>query len=210
MAPSGAGTGPGGTVRAVTELTLADGTHVEVRAVEPSDRTLLEAVLEGLSPESRYRRFLTGLDRLSPSQLTRLTTLDHDRQEALVAIDAATGEPIAIARYAAIVDEPEVAELAVAVCDRWQRRGVGGLLLERLARCADEHGITRFRGLMLADNTPMQRLMTSVGPEISRALHHGTVEVVVGVGWDRGQGDNARDSSGARGMRVWPHTSSGA
>ena len=185
-------------MRAVTELTLGDGARVEVRAVEPSDRTLLEEVLEGMSPESRYRRFLTIMDRLSPSQLTRLTTVDHDRQEALVAIDAATGEAIGVARYAAMADEPETAELAVAVRDEWQRRGVGILLLNRLSQCAGEHGITRFRGLMLADNTPMQRLMTSVGPVISRAVHQGTFEVVMGVGWDGRQSGEFDGSSSAR------------
>ncbi len=60
-------------MRAVTELTLEDGARVEVRAVEPSDRTLIEEVLEGMSPESRYRRFLTAH---GPSQPERAHPAD--------------------------------------------------------------------------------------------------------------------------------------
>ena len=78
-----------------------------------------------MSPDSRYRRFLTLMERLDARQLRYLTTLDHDRQEALVAIDAATGEAVAVARYAAIADDDQTAEIAVAVSDPWQRRGLG-------------------------------------------------------------------------------------
>jgi GNAT superfamily N-acetyltransferase len=179
-------------VPAATYVTLADGARVEVRAVEPTDTSLLEEVLEHLSPGSRYRRFLTHMERLSPRQLRELTTLDHDRQEALVAIDAATGEAVAVARYAALAGDARTAEIAVAASDPWQRRGLGTVLLNRLSGRARDHGITRFSGLMLTDNTAMQKLMTSIGPVISRTEHGGTVELVVGAGQEGSGGVSSR------------------
>jgi GNAT superfamily N-acetyltransferase len=169
-------------VPATTYVTLADGARVEVRAVDPTDTSLLEQLLDHLSPDSRYRRFLTHMERLSARQLRDLTTLDHDRQEALVAIDATTGEAVAVARYVQLAGEARTAEIAVAVSDPWQRRGLGTVLLNRLAAHARNHGITRFSGLILTDNTTMQKLMTSIGPVISRTEHGGTVELVVGAG----------------------------
>lgn len=76
------------------------------------------------------------MERFNSRQLRNLTMLDHDRQEALVAADAATGEAVAVARYAAIADDPRTAEIAVAVSDPWQRRGLGTVLLNRLAERA--------------------------------------------------------------------------
>ena len=51
-----------------------------------------------------------------------------------------------------------------------------------------DHAIRRFSGLMLADNTAIQKLMTSIGPVISRTAHGATVELVVSAGWE-GRGD---------------------
>ena len=170
----------------MTSVTLADGARLEIRAVGPTDTTLLEELLARLSPESRYRRFLTHMERLSASQLRYLTTLDHDRQEALVAIDAATREPVAVARYAAIADHPRTAEIAVAVSDAWQRRGVGRILLGHLATRAGELGIRCFSGLMFSDNTAMMKLMRSIGPVVSRTEHGDSIELVVRVGLQTG------------------------
>ena len=169
-------------------MTLADGARLEIRAVEPTDTTLLEELLVRLGPESRYRRFLTHMERLSASQLRYLTTLDHDRHEALVAIDAATREPVAVARFAAIADHPRTAEIAVAVSDAWQRRGVGRMLLERLAARAGELGIRCFSGLMLPDHTAMMKLMGTIGPVVSRTEHGDSIELLVRVELQTGGG----------------------
>ena len=162
-------------------LTLNDGARLHVRALEPGDSTLIEEAVEHLSPRSRYRRFLAPIDHLSARQLTYLTTVDHDHHEALVAIDPATGDAVAVARYVATDGDPSTAEIAVTVDDRWQGRGLGTALLRRLAQRAGEHGIRRFTGLILSENTPMLKLMAALGPVISRTDRRGTVELVVGL-----------------------------
>jgi hypothetical protein len=78
---------------------LADGTELLVRQLRPSDKRLLAEGFERLSPESRYRRFFRPLDRLSKRDLAYLTEIDHCDHEALAAIDAETGELVAVARY---------------------------------------------------------------------------------------------------------------
>jgi GNAT superfamily N-acetyltransferase len=65
----------------------------------------------------------------------------HD-QEALLAIGDRTGTCAGVARFVRV--GAEVAEPAVGVADRWQRRGLGTELVERLAECARTEGITRF------------------------------------------------------------------
>ena len=55
-----------------------------------------------------------------------------------MAIDAATGEGVGVARYVRVPDDHARAEVACTVVDPWQHRGVGSALAERLATRAAE------------------------------------------------------------------------
>ena len=111
---------------------------IEIRPIEASDRAVLAAGLARMSPESRYRRFLSPTANLTENELRYLTEVDHHDHEALVAVEPGTAEGIGVARYVRLEDRPEVAELAVAVVDDKQGQGVGSLLLQRLAAVARE------------------------------------------------------------------------
>lgn len=57
-----------------------------VRPVHPNDAQMLQALVQGLSPESRWFRFVSRFHELPPSMLSRFTLIDYDREMALVAI----------------------------------------------------------------------------------------------------------------------------
>jgi len=113
---------------------------------------------------------------LSDQQLDYLTQVDHRDHEALVAIEESSGEGIGVARFVRI--DARTAEPAIAVIDPWQRRGVGGHLLDALAQRAREEGIRRFIAPVLAENTAaiaaLQRLgatdLEPLGPEIELTI----------------------------------------
>ena len=169
---------------ATEPIVLRDGTRMLVDPLGVEDRDELREGIDHLSAESRYRRFFTPLTHVSDQQLTYLTTLDHDAHEALTAVDPATGHGIAVARYVIVSDAPKTAEVALAVSDEWQGRGVGGAILRRLATVAAERGIARFTGMMLAGNTAMIRLLRSLGPVVSDRHEGGTVELVIALSSD--------------------------
>lgn len=123
---------------------------VRFRTLGPPDAGLLDSVLAGLSPRSRYTRFHGPKPRLSGSERAYLSGTDARDHLALVALDAA-GEPLGIARSVRLRDDPEAAEIAAEVVDAWQRHGLGTALLGRLARRAAAVGIARFRATVLAD-----------------------------------------------------------
>jgi protein lysine acetyltransferase len=50
--------------------------------------------------------------------------------------------------------DPRVAEVAVAVVDSWQGRGLGTALLDAIAARAREEGVERFTASVLANNSP--------------------------------------------------------
>jgi ribosomal protein S18 acetylase RimI-like enzyme len=49
-------------------------------------------------------------------------------------------------------EDPEAAEVAVAVVDDWHRRGVAGALLAELSARAQHEGFRRFVAVVRADN----------------------------------------------------------
>lgn len=161
---------------------LADGTLVHVRPVRASDEAEFIRGFAALSPESRYRRFLDSMQKLTAEQVNYLIHVDGIEHVAwIVSFDDEDGveRGAAIARSIREHDEPTVAEFAIAVADAWQGRGVGRLLTETLARAVWDAGVRRWRATMLANNTPVQRCLARVAVEETRRIEdRGSAEIV--------------------------------
>jgi GNAT superfamily N-acetyltransferase len=156
-----------------------DTRQVEIRPIEADDKEALARGFDRLSEHSRYRRFLSPRGPLTEAELRYLTEVDHRDHEALVAVDPDTGDGVGVARFVRSADARSVAELAVAVVDDWQRRGIGSLLAAELARRAREEGITCFTALALAENDAMLGILQELGQVRSGSPQLGTVELAV-------------------------------
>ena len=167
------------------EATLRDGSTAHLRTVEPEDREALAAGFAQLSDESRYRRFLTPVPELTATQLTYLTEIDHHDHEAILARSPG-GEPMGVARFVRTDPESDSAEVAVTVVDRWQGRGLGTVLLERLAERAREEGVARFTATALASNEDMIDLLQALGETVAEPPSGGVVEMRVELPADTG------------------------
>jgi GNAT superfamily N-acetyltransferase len=141
---------------------LPDGGVIHVRPIEPEDKGLLRAGFERLSPESRYRRFLHSVKHLTDADLAYVTEVNHDDHEALVAVDPHGTELVGVARYVRL-EKPATAEVAIAVLDDWQGRGVGTLLMHELTNRARAAGVRRFAATCLADNATVIDLLRRLG-----------------------------------------------
>jgi GNAT superfamily N-acetyltransferase len=152
---------------------------VEIRPIEPDDKRALRDGFERLSERSRYRRFLAPHGTLSTEELRYFTEVDHHDHEALVAIDPVSGEGVGVARYVRSREDPARAEMAVAVLDDWQGKGVGSRLVMELAKRARREGITGFTALLLAQNNEMLGLLRELGDVHVLETDLGTVNVTV-------------------------------
>ncbi|NIA23968.1 MAG: GNAT family N-acetyltransferase [Gammaproteobacteria bacterium] len=157
------------------DVRLRDETPVRIRPIIPEDGPRLAEGLKELSPRSRYLRFLRSVDTLSNQELTYLTNVDYDTHFAWVAFDVSTPQPrgIGVGRYAQF--EPGAAEAAVVVLDRYQHRGLGGILLRLVAETASEHGIRRFRAWVSPQNAVVMQALEQW--DIDRRLEEGAVVV---------------------------------
>ncbi|MDQ1521175.1 MAG: hypothetical protein QOI55_2248 [Actinomycetota bacterium] len=162
--------------RVAKTMYLADGTAVVVRPICEADTERLSRMFDRLSPTTVYRRFFSPITRPRQSVLHHLATVDHDRREALVALDG--DEIVGVARYDT-GRTGDQAEIAITVEDAWQRRGLGSLLLRRLTKRARERGLEQFFASMLPDNRPALSLLHHLVPEARVALDGGTYEATV-------------------------------
>ena len=64
--------------------------------------------------------------------------------------------------------DTSTAEIATIVEDTWQRRGLGGRLLEHLVELARRQGFDTIVALVLASNTGMMRLLERLDVEWTR------------------------------------------
>ena len=156
---------------------LRDGATILIRPIEPDDKSAIVSGFETLSPESRYRRFFSPLHRLTDRDLAYLTEVDHHDHEALIAQDE-HGETLGVARYVRAAD-PQRAEVAVAVVDAWQGRGVGTALLTRLVDRAREEGVRIFTATILTENRDALGLMRSIGDTHRMGPPSTTVELEI-------------------------------
>jgi GNAT superfamily N-acetyltransferase len=156
-----------------------DSMRLEIRPIEAGDKADLASAVQQSSGEAVYRRFLGPHGPLTTAELRYLTELDHHDHEAVVAVDPESGRSVGVARYIRDREHRESAEIAVAVLESWQGRGVGKALMHGLADRAREEGVTRFTALMLAHNRAMRQLLADLGSPRVLSTGAGAVELAV-------------------------------
>jgi protein lysine acetyltransferase len=155
--------------RRSADVTLVDGTRLLLRPIVPTDADALREAFDRLSPLSRYRRFFTPVTHLTDAMVATLTEVDYVDRFAWVAFacEAERTHLVGVARYIRLED-PATAEVAVAVVDPYQGRGIGTLLLDALVLEALRSGIRTFHGSMLAENRPMRSVLQGAEARFSR------------------------------------------
>jgi RimJ/RimL family protein N-acetyltransferase len=135
-----------------SDVVLRDGTTVDIRSIEPGDRTNLASFHEALSVETIRTRFLGNHPHLGDEELEHFVTVDHENREALIALDG--DDIVGVGRYERLPDSRD-AEVAFAVTDDRQRGGLAPILLRLLATRARDMGIEHFVAETLESNRPM-------------------------------------------------------
>jgi GNAT superfamily N-acetyltransferase len=160
--------------------------QLRVRPLDPvTDGPRLLAMCPYVSPQSLYQRFFTSFHRLPAPLLALLLDVDHDKREALVALDG--DEVVAVARYASTIGRAHEADVSILVVDRWQRHGVAARLLQLLDERASAHGIETFTATVLLENRQARGLVAGVWPGASAHYVDGasTYRFPVGAGGSR-------------------------
>jgi acetyltransferase len=155
------------------EWPMKGGDLYTIRPIRPDDADMLQALVRGLSEESRYFRFASAMPELPARMLARYTLIDYDREMALVAVhkerhaDDGGGVSereriIGVSRYITNPDQTSC-EFSLVVADDFKGQGLGSRLMLSIIDAARAKGLAEIVGLILANNTNMLRLMASLG-----------------------------------------------
>jgi len=160
------------------EVTLKDGSTVQIRPITPSDKEALHRFHAGLSPTSRYYRFFNHHPTLSDKEAEHFTSPDQNTRVALVA--TTSDRLVAVARFERPPHQP-TADLAFVVTDEFQRLGLGTVLLNKLIAAARLRGIQSLHATTLADNRSMLVLLHSCSHPVTSRFEGGVIELQVDI-----------------------------
>jgi acyl-CoA synthetase (NDP forming)/RimJ/RimL family protein N-acetyltransferase len=155
------------------DVLLKDGRVAQLRPILEDDAERLVEFYARVSEQSKYFRFFAPYPTLSAKDVTRFTTVDHDRRVAFVV--TLHSRIIGIGRYDAVTDDE--AEVAFLVEDAQQGRGVGQLLLEHLAQAGRERGIRTFVADVLPSNSRMQQIFREMGYQVDGMVDGGVTRL---------------------------------
>jgi ribosomal protein S18 acetylase RimI-like enzyme len=145
------------------ELVLHHQDVVRVRPLRPTDRAIYERAVMDLSPRSRYLRFFAPIPRLSEPMLDKMTQTDERQHVAYVALTPDESSAVGVVRYVVNANDPNTGEVAIAVADDWQRRGLGRQLLGQTVEHARLAGLGSLTATTLRENDGAAGLLRASG-----------------------------------------------
>jgi acetyl coenzyme A synthetase (ADP forming)-like protein len=164
-------------MKVVRDVILRDGTTLRLRAPQERDREGLVAFFSGLGPESLRRRFhaMPAVDATLVEPFLAPDWVEHGDLVAALLL----GENERIVAHAgwARLRDPKRAEVAFAVANDMQGRGVATRLLEQLAETAADAGVAEFVAEVLPENAAMLSVFRDAGFAVGRTLGEGEIEI---------------------------------
>ncbi|MQA04561.1 MAG: GNAT family N-acetyltransferase [Streptosporangiales bacterium] len=156
------------------DVLLRHGAIASVRLVRETDRDALIELHRSLSDQSRYLRFFSLGEHSAVDFVDRLIA-GTARQQAVAFVVSLHDRVVGLGNCTSIDDK--TAEVAFAVADDMHGQGIGTLLLERLAECAERSGVTELVANVLADNRAMIDVIKASGFSTTTVRDYDTVEL---------------------------------
>ncbi len=150
-----------GMPRYTVKTTICDALPVYVRKLSPHDKEFIRLGFESLSFRSKCLRFISPPKKLSEKWIHYLTNIDQINHVALIAFGVIKKQKVGIgvARYVRLQEDPQIAEIAITIHDKFHNQGIGTLLLSLLIKHALQNNIHTLRGYVLKDNNPMLHIL---------------------------------------------------
>jgi GNAT superfamily N-acetyltransferase len=154
--------------------------QVSIRAARPDDRERIVTAFRGLERGSVYRRFFFHKKELKEEELRRVTEIDGASAAVLVAT-VGSGDREIIVGLGEYMRSGAAADIAFAVEEDFQDRGIASRLLQQLANIARANGILQFEADVLAENAPMLAVLRKSGLRMQTSAGQGVVHATLSL-----------------------------
>lgn len=160
------------------DATIRNGAQVYIRPMRPEDEEKLLAFFRALSSESRWRRFFAPVkDFTLVNEAHKESEIDCDKRFGLLAIITEGDEERVVGQAIYFRLSDTHADAAFTVADDYQGRGLGTLLLLRLAEFAVTRGIRVFEADVMADNQVMIDVFRNAGFNVTTKMETGVIHL---------------------------------
>jgi acyl-CoA hydrolase/ribosomal protein S18 acetylase RimI-like enzyme len=160
--------------------TTPKGLPLFLRPVKISDEPLIKDFFYSLSDQSLYRRFISYRQDMPHERLQEFVIIDYTKEMLILAClkEDEREKVVGIGQYF-IHPNAHRAEIALAVRDEYQGRGIGWELLSYLTYLAKREGLLGFTAEVLMENRPMLHLFDKMGFDIKRRIEERVYEMEI-------------------------------
>ena len=159
------------------DVVLKDGSTVIFRPSNEADVQPVRDFFQSLSRESQYERFF-GLPHLDDQ---RIRSLIAETKDSCVLLACCGPRIVGVAGFYRNESSPHRAEVAFAIADALQGRGLGTRFLERLAEHARTRNISWFDADVLSGNRKMLEVFGESGFALRSTIESGVTHVVLSL-----------------------------
>ncbi len=160
---------------------LRDGAPLEIRALRPGDRAAMLESIGRFSNAALYRRFFAPKRNFTEREVDFFLNVDFKSHVALVAVLSEGGREIIVGGSRYVVCRPGCAEVAFAVDDPHQKRGIATHLISHLIGIARSAALREFIAEVLAENVPMLKVFERCGLAMTARQERGIVHVTLAL-----------------------------
>lgn len=160
---------------------LRDGASLEIRALRPDDRAAMLESIGRFSNEALHRRFFAPKRNFSEREIDFFLNIDFESHVALVAVLNEGGRPLIVGGSRYVVCRPGCAEIAFAVDDPHQKRGIAAFLIVHLIKIARAAALSEFVAEVLPENVPMLKVFERCGLAMTTRRDRGIVHVTLAL-----------------------------
>jgi len=163
-----------------TYRTTKTGLEIFLRPVKISDEPLLKDFFYDLSDQSLYRRFMSPRKDVPHRHLQDHIIIDYTQQMAVLAtVNPNEKEEIVGLGQYSVIPSKHMGDVAFAVKDAYQNKGIGTELLSYLIYLAQKQGLLGFTAEVLMENRPMLHVFGKTGLNMEKRAEGGVWELII-------------------------------
>jgi acetate---CoA ligase (ADP-forming) len=149
---------------------LRDGSVARLRQAQAEDVRIIDEFLKSLSDESiSFRFFDSAVER----RILLQELVPSSSNYVLIAIR----DGIVIGHSAYYKSGKNTAEIGIIILDAYQGKGLGTMMLEKIASAANRNGISIFETIIGDDNTRMIKMVKDMGFPVSVRVEQDVVRI---------------------------------
>lgn len=157
------------------EIRHYDGCKVVFRPTKPTDNRMIQEHFYQMDSKDLEMRFFNLRRHFFKEEMEDMSQVDYVKNLSIVAVTGEIGFERIVGLGGYFLEHGTTAEIAFSVSKNWQAKGIGSIILLKLAEAARENGITTLIAYTLPNNRGMIKLFKRLPYKTKAAFEDSTV-----------------------------------